>query len=80
MGNSILYRFQLKLQIGNLFCLLSTLRRLNQRAGLKKMGVGYFVTLHEMFKSGLKILKKQIRLLLVDMLIIWLSIELGCIR
>ena len=34
--------------------------------------VGYFVTLHEMFKFGLKISKKQVGLLLADMLIIWL--------
>jgi hypothetical protein len=38
--------------------------------------VGYFVTLHEMFKFGLKISKKQVGLLLADMLIIWLSIRL----
>jgi len=30
-----------------------------------------------MFRSGLKISKKQVGLLLVDMLIIWLSIKLG---
>ena len=38
--------------------------------------VGYFVTLHEMFKFGLKISKKQVGLLLADMLIIWLSISI----
>ena len=37
---------------------------------------GYFVTLHKMFKFGIKISKKQVGLLLADMLIIWLSIRL----